>query len=175
MKEEAQRSNGRVSQLDTLDRLDFQIMNHLRDDGRKSFAELAEALNVSPGTIRNRYARLLKDNVLQVYGRINPEHVGFISYAHILIDVRPSNRIDAVLDTISTYPEVCFLARMMGDFDVVVDVMCKDNDHLNQLINERIHALEGVFKTRVNMYTQLVKVVQPDVSEYFLSDRSDSR
>ena len=164
---------GRNSHLNTLDRLDFEIMNHLRDDGRKSFAELAETLGVSPGTIRNRYARLQNEEVLQVYGRIHPEHVGFITYAHILIDVRPSNRIDAILETIATYPEVCFLARMMGDFDVVVDVMCKDNDHLNSLTNERIHPLEGVFKTRVNMYTQLVKVVQPDVSGYFLTENSN--
>jgi Lrp/AsnC family transcriptional regulator for asnA, asnC and gidA len=157
------------SRLSSLDQLDFSIMNHLRDDGRKSFTELADMLGVSASTIRNRYAKLVEDNVLQVYGRIHPEHVGHIAYAHILIDVRPSERIAAVVEAIANFPEVCFLALATGEYDLVVDVMCRNNDHLLALTNERLNQLEGVYKTKVQMYTRLIKIAQPDLSGYFLS------
>lgn len=157
------------SRLSTLDQLDFSIMNHLRDDGRKSFTELGEMLGVSPSTIRNRYAKLVEENVLQVYGRIHPEHVGNIAYAHILIDVRPSERVGAVVAEIADYPEVCFLALATGEYDLVVDVMCRNNDHLLELTNERLNRLAGVYKTKAQMYTRLIKIAQPDLSGYFLS------
>ena len=60
------------SKLNSLDELDFAILSHLREDGRKSFTELVNMLDVSVSTIRNRYARLVEDNVLQVYGRVKP-------------------------------------------------------------------------------------------------------
>lgn len=155
------------SRLSSLDQLDFSIMNHLRDDGRKSFTELADMLGVSASTIRNRYAKLVEENVLQVYGRIHPEHVGQIAYAHILIDVRPSAEINSVIDGIIAFPEVCFVAVATGEYNLVVDVMCQNNDHLLELTNERLNQLEGVYKTKVNMYTRLIMAAQPDLSGYF--------
>ena len=156
------------SKLSSLDELDFAILSHLREDGRKSFVELANALNVSASTIRNRYARLVENNVLQVYGRVNHEQIGFIAYAHILIVVRPSKNIALVSQELATYPEVSFLALMTGDHDIAADVMCRDNEHLKDLLNERIHKIEGVFYTTTNMYLGLLKTAQPELSQFFL-------
>ena len=35
-----------------MDDLDFAILNHLQEDGRKPFTEIAKALGVTEGTIR---------------------------------------------------------------------------------------------------------------------------
>lgn len=158
------------SKLSSLDELDFAILSHLREDGRKSFTELANALNVSVGTIRNRYARLIEDKVLQVYGRVNPEHVGFIVYAQIFIVVRPSRYIESILSEIAEYPEVSFLALVTGEYDIEVNVMCRHNEHLYSLVNEKIHQIEGVHFTRTNMYLRLFKTAQPDLGQLILPD-----
>jgi Lrp/AsnC family transcriptional regulator for asnA, asnC and gidA len=156
------------SKLSSLDELDFAILSHLREDGRKSFTELANALDVSVGTIRNRYARLVEDNVLQVYGRVNPEQVGVILYAQIFIVVRPSEHIESILYELAQYPEVSFLALVTGEYDIEVNVMCRNNEHLYSLVNEKIHKLEGVYFTRTNLYLRLLKTAQPDLSQFFL-------
>lgn len=163
------------STLSSLDELDFAILDHLREDGRKSFKELSEALDVSASTIRNRYARLVKENVLQVYGRVNPEYVGFMAYAQVLIVVRPSKYIKPILDEVINYPELSFLALVTGEYDIELNVMCRDNEHLNQLINEKIHKLEGVYFTRTNMYLRLLKTAQPNLSPFFLSAKTSSK
>ncbi len=158
------------SPLRELDELDFEIISALREDGRKSFTDLANTLNVSVGTIRNRYEKLVENHVLQVYGRVNPATVGFIAYAHILISVRPSHRIDAILQELVTYPEVAFLAVATGDYDIVLDVMCRDSQHLSELIQDRVQVIEGVVHTKTNMYLKVLKTAQPDVSQFFAQE-----
>ena len=156
------------SNLHTLDELDFAILSHLREDGRKSFTELANALDVSVGTVRNRYAALVENKVLQVYGRVNPQQVGFVAYAHILVSVRPSHRIDPILKEFAEYPEVAFLAVTTGEYDIVFDVMCRDSEHLSELIQERVQKTEGVNYTTTNIYLKVLKTAQPEIGQFFL-------
>ena len=50
------------------DEIDLEIIKILNDDGRASFAQIAQALGVSPGMVRQRYNRLVEEGVLQVDG-----------------------------------------------------------------------------------------------------------
>lgn len=159
-----------TSKLHQLDALDFAILSHLREDGRKSFTELANVLDVSVGTIRNRYANLVQDKILQVYGRVNPQQVGFIAYAHILVSVRPSHHIEHVLEEFMTYPEVAFLAVTTGEYDIVLDVMCRDSEHLSELIRERVQKTEGVHFTTTNIYLKVLKTAQPEIKQFFMEE-----
>jgi len=59
-------------------------------------------------------------------------------------------------------PEVSFLAGTSGDYDLEVDVMCRDNDHLENFIGE-ISQIEGVFQTKTTIYFQVYKFAQPDL------------
>ena len=164
-----------TSKLHELDELDFAILSHLREDGRKSFTELANTLNVSVGTIRNRYANLVQDKILQVYGRVNPQQIGFIAYAHILVSVRPSHHIEHILDEFMTYPEVAFLAVTTGEYDIVLDVMCRDSEHLNELIRERVQKIEGVYTTITNIYLKVLKTAQPEIKQFFIEEESGNQ
>ena len=66
-----------------LDKLDFEILSCLQEDGRMSFTVIAEKLGVSIGTIRTRFNKLIEDGTVNIVGRVNPDKVGFRSYAHI--------------------------------------------------------------------------------------------
>jgi len=44
-------------------------------------------------------------------------------------------------------PEVSFLTGTSGDYDLEVDVMCRDNDHLIGFVND-ISKIEGVYQTK---------------------------
>lgn len=146
-----------------LDGLDFSILLQLQQDGRKSFTDMAEALGVSISTIRTRVTKLIEDKTIQIIGRVNPEKVGFHAYASIKISVRPANLINTVAHQLLEFKEVSFLAITSGNYDLEVDVMCRDNNHLIQLINERISPIEGIHKTKVDMYFKVLKYAQPDL------------
>ncbi|MBI3717170.1 MAG: Lrp/AsnC family transcriptional regulator [Sphingobacteriales bacterium] len=145
-----------------LDELDFAILTCLQEDGRMSFTVIADKLKVSIGTIRTRFNKLIEDGTINVIGRVDPEKVGFRSYAHIAVYVRPATLKEKVAQKISKMPEVSFLAMTSGDYDLEVDVMCRDNDHLVQFVNE-ISKIEGVNQTKTTIYFKVYKYAQPDL------------
>ncbi|MDR6562728.1 MULTISPECIES: Lrp/AsnC family transcriptional regulator [unclassified Arcicella] len=146
-----------------LDELDFAILGQLQEDGRRSFTEMAENLKTSASTIRSRASKLIEDKTIQIVGRVNTARVGFHAYVHIKISVRPANLIESVAAQLQEFREVSFLAVTSGDFDIQVDVMCRDNNHLLEVINQRIPNIEGVFQTKTDMYIKILKYSQPDL------------
>lgn len=146
-----------------LDELDFQILNCLQDDGRMSFTVIADKLNVSIGTVRTRFNKLLEDGTVNIIGRVDPDKVGFRCYAHIAVFVRPATLKEKVAQKIARLPEVSFLAMTSGDYDLEVDVMCRDNNHLVDFVNN-ISKIEGVHQTKTTIYFKVYKYAQPDLN-----------
>lgn len=145
-----------------LDSLDFEILSHLQEDGRMSFTVMAEALKVSVGTIRTRFNKLIEEGTVNIIGRVDPDKVGFNCYAHIAVFVRPATLKDKVAQKICKLPEVSFLAMTSGDYDLEVDVMCRDNNHLVQFV-DGISKIEGVNQTKTTIYFKVYKYAQPDL------------
>ncbi|NOT74177.1 MAG: Lrp/AsnC family transcriptional regulator [Cyclobacteriaceae bacterium] len=152
---------GKVTR-DTLDEMDFSILSCLQQDGRMSFTVIAEKLNVSVGTIRSRVNKLIEDKTINIIGRVNPEKVGFQSYAQIAVYVRPITLKEKAAQRIARLPEVSFLASTSGDYDLEVDVMCRNNDHLLDFVNE-ISKIEGVYQTKTTLYFKVYKYSQPEL------------
>ena len=145
-----------------LDKLDFEILSFLQEDGRMSFTVIADKLNVSIGTIRTRFNKLIADGTVNIIGRVDPDKVGFRCYAHIAVFVRPATLKEKVAQKISKLPEVSFLAMTSGDYDLEVDVMCRDNNHLVDFVND-ISKIEGVHQTKTTIYFKVYKYAQPDL------------
>ena len=146
-----------------LDDLDYKIVEKLIKDGRKSFTDIADELNVSVGTIRNRFNVFVENELLTIIGRVNPDKIGFHTYAQILIKVRPVDKVTQVADNIANLPEVSFLAMTTGAYDLEVNVMCRDNEHLVQLMTNHITKMDGIFESATNIYFKVYKYAQPDL------------
>jgi Lrp/AsnC family transcriptional regulator for asnA, asnC and gidA len=145
-----------------LDELDYLMLRELQHDGAMSLTVIANKLQVSIGTVRNRLARLTEDKTIQIIGRIDPDKVGFHAYARIFISVKPAKNIQGVAKKLSQLPEVSFLAMISGKYDLELNVQCRDNNHLIELM-ERIHKIEAIYETETNMYLKVFKIAQPDL------------
>ena len=130
-----------------LDDLDFTILLHLQRDGRKSFTEIAEELNVSVSTVRNRVTKLIDEKTLQIIGRVDASKVGFNAYAQILISVRPVTLVEQIAQQISDMDEVSFLAMTTGMHDLEANVMCRNNNHLTEIMTQ-FSALKAFLKPK---------------------------
>ena len=146
----------------TLDELDFAILSFLQKDGRMSFTVIARKLKVSIGTIRTRFNKLIEEGTINIIGRVDPEKVGFHAYAQIAVFIRPATLKERVAQKIAKLSEVSFLAMTSGDYDLEVDVMCRDNEHLVEFIN-CISTIEGVYQTKITIYFKVYKYAQPDL------------
>jgi Lrp/AsnC family transcriptional regulator for asnA, asnC and gidA len=153
-----------------VDDLDLAILAQLQEDGRRSFTEIADTLNVSVGTVRNRVSRMIEENTVQIVGRVNPHRVGFSAPATINVAVQIPH-LEAAIAEISQFPEVSWLALVTGEYDLIVDVLCRDVDHLTELITRRLQQVPGVIKTETVYVLRILKVAQPGL-ELVAPDRT---
>nr|WP_242666885.1 Lrp/AsnC ligand binding domain-containing protein [Frankia casuarinae] len=62
-----------------------------------------------------------------------------------------------VADTIAALPEVDYVVLTAGSFDLIVEIVAENDEHLLELINEQIRALPQVLATETFVYLRLVK------------------
>lgn len=140
-----------------MDQIDLDIISFLQSDGRMPFTDIAKALEVSEGTIRNRVARLVQSRVLQIVGMVDPYQLGFDAPAVINVSVQPP-LLESVANTISKFPEVSYLIMVSGEFDLLVEVMCKDRDHLAKFLNEKLLHVPGITNSQTSMVLHTYKM-----------------
>jgi Lrp/AsnC family transcriptional regulator for asnA, asnC and gidA len=141
-----------------LDELDLGILRHLESDGRRSYSDIAEDLGVAVSTVSARVAKLIDTDAVRVVALINPHVVGLEAAATLLLDIEP-NHFDETVDRIVGFPEVDYASMTAGAFNLVVDVFCRDADHLSELVAERLHVLPGV--TDIHVAYQLRRYPVP--------------
>ena len=124
-----------------MDDLDIRILDLLQSDARMPFVKLAESLGVSDTTVRTRVERLVKRFGLKFVVDIDPGELGLL-YLYLGLRVQGAS-LDRTIERASALPEVVFLGRCTGGYDLIGEVMCRDNAHLMRLLDD-LRAIPGV-------------------------------
>lgn len=124
-----------------LDATDLRILEHLQEDGRRPFAVIARQLGLAEATVRQRVNRLVRRGLIQIVAVADPLHLGFILAE---IGVRIRGPITATAEWLAKIPEVDYIAICTGSFDLLIEVVCVDNDHFLRLLSEGIRRAPGV-------------------------------
>nr|WP_269329659.1 Lrp/AsnC ligand binding domain-containing protein [Kineosporia babensis] len=74
-----------------------------------------------------------------------------------MIGVTVHGEIESVADELSAMTEVDYVVVTAGSFDLLVEVVCEDDDHLLEVVSRRIRALPGVRATETFVYLKLRK------------------
>jgi Lrp/AsnC family transcriptional regulator, regulator for asnA, asnC and gidA len=138
-----------------LDDLSKKIIEQLQEDGRRPYAAIAASVGLSEAAVRQRVARLVRSGVMQIVAVTNPLHLGFTRQA--MLGIRVDGPLDPVVEAISGMDEVAYVVITAGSFDVLAEVICEDDEHLLQIMNERIRTIEGVRSTETFVYLELAK------------------
>ena len=140
-----------------MDELDLSILASLQTDGRRPFTDIAQALGVSEGTVRNRVSKLLDKQVLHIVGLVDPGSLGFNAPAVVGVSVAEGD-IEQIAMEIASYPEVSYLIMVSGEFDLIVEVLCKNREHLANFLNYKLRKVDGVERTQTFMTLRTFKV-----------------
>jgi Lrp/AsnC family transcriptional regulator for asnA, asnC and gidA len=140
-----------------MDELDRLILGSLQQDGRVPFTHVARQAGVSETTIRARYHKLLQDGVLHTTGVINPAALDFEATALIAVTVEPGTASDIARAIISSTPEVSYLVRTLGTYDLILEVVCRNVAHLTDVVTEKIRQTPGVRTTETFMIAERYK------------------
>ena len=137
-----------------LDDKDLQIIAALQINGRTSYADLATGIDLSQAAIRLRVNRLLDSGVVEIVAITDPLSIGFTVQA--MVGVTVDGDIEALSDEIGAREYAVYVVLTSGRFDLLVEVLCADNEHLLEVMSD-LRALDGVSSVEAHTYLRLTK------------------
>ncbi len=138
-----------------IDEISKQIISELQVDGRKSYTDIGKCVGLSEAAVRQRIQRLTDQGVLQVVAVTDPLQLGFARQA--MIGVRVSGNAITIAEQLGKIPQVTYVVLVAGDFDILLEVVCQNDDELMRIIHETIRGYEGVLSTESFVYLKLAK------------------
>ncbi|MBE9523988.1 MAG: Lrp/AsnC family transcriptional regulator [Chloroflexi bacterium] len=130
-----------------MDELDNAIVRFLQQNGRIPFTEISQNLDVSEGTIRNRVSRLLEEGIVRIVGIADPAKMGYSIAAVIAVYIQGVKVVE-IAAKIAAVPEVSDVLMVSGEFDLLVQLYCRDSEHLTTFIGNTLRTIPGVTHTQ---------------------------
>lgn len=146
----AARSDGSV-----LDAANRSIIEALQRDGRRAYSQIAADVGLSEAAVRRRVELLRESGVIQVVAVTDPLQLGFTRQA--LVGVKVEGDVREVASKIVPIPEVVYVVMCAGSFDLLVELVCEDDDRLLHVLNDSVRAIPGVVGTETFLYLKLAK------------------
>jgi Lrp/AsnC family transcriptional regulator for asnA, asnC and gidA len=146
-------SRGAGAQL--LDDVGKAILRQLQQDGRRSYTAIGAAVGLSEAAVRQRVKALVDSGVLQIVAVADPITLGFGVMATVGVAVSGDAREAA--ETISRIAEVDYCVLTSGRYDLQLELVCRDNEHLLSVINDRIRTVPGVRETETSICLRVHK------------------
>ena len=143
------------NQAALIDDVSKSIIEQLQSDGRKPYASIGKSIGLSEAAVRQRVQKLLDSNVMQVVAVTDPLQVGFQRAA--MIGVNVEGDIEKVADALAKLQEVNYVVVCAGGFDILIEVVCEDDEKLLSILNKRIRSIPGVDSTEAFVYLKIRK------------------
>ena len=135
----------KISPMQTLDKLDRQILRSLQADGRATYDQLATEVSLSPSAVLRRVKRLEETRVIDRYvALVKPESVGLGLTAYITVrlekhlESHKRNPMDLFRASVQTWPEVVECAALTGEMDYLLRVLVADMAHYSRFIMDTL-------------------------------------
>src|ERR1700722_206593 len=119
-----------------LDELDQQIIELLREDARRTLADIASRVNLSPAPVKRRIDRLEQLGGITGY-TVSVDHalIGPSIEAFTELRFAGDADIDEILGSVEQIPEIREVFTMAGDPDALLRIRVNDVEHLKAVVN----------------------------------------
>ena len=127
-----------------LDRIDQQIWDILKHDGRIAISELASRVNLSTTPCSERVKRLERDGIIMgYYARLNPQLVdrNLLVFLEIKLSAKSGDVFDQVARDLVEIPEVLECHLISGEFDYLVKARLKEMSAYRRLLGDLLKKL----------------------------------
>lgn len=144
------------TQKSAVDEIDQRIIEALQQDGRRPFTKIAADLGISEASVRQRVSNLINNRVMQIVAVTNPIKLGYHMASMIGIRVRGEHLLQ-VAEQIAAFDEVIYLIICTGSFDLLAEVVCRDNDHFLHFLTDKLYKVPGVQQAETYTYLRVYK------------------
>jgi Lrp/AsnC family transcriptional regulator for asnA, asnC and gidA len=123
-------------------------MGILMKDAKVPYTDIAKRLIVSPGTIHVRMKRLERLGIVRGATLIlNPARIGYDMTAFVGIYLIKGSAYSEVIKEVDRIPEIIEAHFTTGEYSIFVKVVCKNTEHLREVINDKLQTINGISRT----------------------------
>ena len=131
-----------------IDDLDRKILDIITKNARIPYLEVARECGVSGAAIHQRVQRLIRIGVVRGSEfRVDPVMVGFKTCAYIGIFLDHPGHYRDVIGKLRDIPEIIECHYTTGNYSLFIKVYTHDNEHLREILTEKIQVIKGVTRT----------------------------
>lgn len=132
-------------QIDGIDKI---LLNGLMKDARTSINQLSKQVGISGAAVHQRLKKLEKTELIagsQI--NINPKKLGYTTLAFVGIYLDKAMNNPLAVAQLEKIKEVIECHYTTGNWSVLVKILCKDNEHLMNVLNNEIQKINGISRT----------------------------
>ncbi len=144
----------------SLDRTDLLLLAELQRDARRTNAELAERVHLSPSACLRRVQRLEREGVVAGYrAEIDPERLGLSLQAFVRVQLarHDADAIASFAACVNDCSEVVTCHALTGDMDYLLHVVVQDLEHFSRFLLDRLLNQAGVADVNSSFVLRTVK------------------
>jgi DNA-binding Lrp family transcriptional regulator len=149
-------TKGRFTFLNTemIDSPYAKLISLLQKNGRDSSENIAKELQVNSSTVRRTIQALISSKRMRVTAISDPIKTGKPIVVAMGLDVIPKLR-EAVVRTLVFHPEVEFISKTTGRFDVILITRFEDNMKMTQFLKMVIATIPGIKNSEAFIFFDL--------------------
>lgn len=134
--------------MEKVDNLDRKILNIVMNNARTPSKDIAIVCGVSRAAIHQRIQRLIEMGVIVGSGyNVDPRKLGYNTCTYVGVKLEKGSLYREVVKHLEKIPEVVECHFTTGPYSMLIKVFAHDNQHLMELLNDRIQHIEGVTET----------------------------
>ncbi|MCH4821649.1 Lrp/AsnC family transcriptional regulator [Gramella lutea] len=121
-----------------MDKLNWAILEELQKNARISFSEIGRKIGLTSPAVTERVRKMEDMGIIDSY-KVNLSHQKIGYQLRAIITLRAfTGRLKAFLETVKDYKEVVNCYRITGNENIIMEVILRDQVHLEKLIDKLI-------------------------------------
>ncbi len=133
---------------DKIDSLDKKILEIISQNARIPFKDVAAECGVSRAAIHQRVQRLIDMGVIVGSGyHVNPKVLGYNTCTYIGVNLERGAMYKNAVPELEKIAEIVECHFTTGPYTMLIKLYARDNEHLMDLLNNKIQEIPGVVGT----------------------------
>jgi DNA-binding Lrp family transcriptional regulator len=128
---------------DHLDKVDWAILDCLRNDGRAAFKTVADTLRLNESTVRRRFERMITDGCASVFTIVPSSLLGLEAETLLWVTVEPA-KLPEVAEALTRHRSVRYLGATLDGNSLLCEVIADSTRGLFEFTTETLAQLAGV-------------------------------
>ena len=131
-----------------IDSLDKKILSIVMSNARIPSKDVAAECGVSRAAIHQRLQRMIDLGVITGSGyNVSPKSLGYRTCTFIGVNLDRGAMYRDVVPELEKIPEVVECHFTTGPYTMLIKLFARDNEHLMELLNDKIQTIPGVTGT----------------------------